>query len=131
MTLKVKPGLKVKVFVSFALSYLAAVGALTYLTIRSQRSALLVQMAERARVGINLLELSVANRLYRLDILQLETIAREAKALPDVDYAYIYDVTGRIVGDYHEDRRRLFSTFNDPLGLKIIKSSETLIDIDD
>jgi signal transduction histidine kinase len=131
MTLKVKPGLKVKVFVSFALSYLAAVGALTYLTIRSQRSALLVQMAERARVGINLLELSVANRLYRLDILQLETIAREAKALPDVDYAYIYDVTGRIVGDYHEDRRRLFSTFNDPLGLKIIKASETLVDIDD
>ena len=131
MTLKIKPGLKVKVFVSFALSYLAAVGALTYLTIRSQRSALLVQMAERARVGINLLELSVANRLYRLDILQLETIAREAKALPDVDYAYIYDVTGRIVGDYHEDRRRLFSTFNDPLGLRIIKSSETLIDIDD
>jgi len=130
MPLKVRPSLKLKVFVSFALSYLAAVGTLTYLTIRSERSLLLEQMAARARVGINLMELSVANKLYRLDVLQLETIAREAKALPDVEYAYIYDTSGRIVGDYHEDRRRLFSTFTDEIGRKIIGSSETLVHID-
>lgn len=130
MTLRVKPSLKLKVFLSFALSYLAAVGALTYLTIRSQRTLLLDQMAERARAGINLMELSVANRLYRLDVFQLETIAREAKALPDVEYAYIYDVKGRIVGDFHEDRSRLFYTFNDALGRKILKSNETLVEID-
>jgi signal transduction histidine kinase len=131
MTLRVKPSLKLKVFLSFALSYLAAVGALTYLTIRSQRTLLLDQMAQRARAGINLMELSVANRLYRLDVFGLETIAREAKALPDVEYAYIYDVKGRIVGDFHEDRSRLFSTFNDALGKEILKSNETLVDIDD
>ena len=131
MNLRVKPSLKLKVFLSFALSYFAAVGAITYLTIRSHRNLLLAQMAERARAGINLMELSVANRLYRLDVFQLETIAREAKALPDVEYAYIYDATGRIVGDFHEDRRQLFSTFTDELGRKIIKSTETLVDIND
>jgi signal transduction histidine kinase len=131
MTLRVKPSLKLKVFLSFALSYLAAVGAITYLTIRSHRNLLLEQMAQRARTGINLMELSVANRLYRLDVFQLETIAREAKALPDVEYAYIYDVKGRIVGDFHEDRRLLFSTFNDELGRRIINSNETLVDIND
>jgi signal transduction histidine kinase len=131
MNLRVKPNLKFKVFLSFALSYLAAVGAITYLTIRSHRSLLLEQMAERARTGINLMELSVANRLYRLDVFQLETIAREAKALSDVEYAYIYDVKGRIVGDFHEDRRLLFSTFNDELGRRIINSNETLVDIND
>lgn len=131
MNLKLKPGLKLKVFLSFAVSYLAAVGTLTYLTIRSERSLLLEQMAARARVGINLMELSVANRLYRLDIFQLETIAREAKALPDVEYAYIYDTNGRIVGDFHEDRRRLFSTFKDEIGRKILRSQDTLVHIDD
>jgi signal transduction histidine kinase len=131
MNLRVKSNLKFKVFLSFALSYLAAVGAITYLTIRSHRSLLLEQMAERARTGINLMELSVANRLYRLDVFQLETIAREAKALSDVEYAYIYDVKGRIVGDFHEDRRLLFSTFNDELGRRIINSNETLVDIND
>jgi len=131
MTLKLRPSLKLKVFLSFALSYLAAVGTLTYLTIRSERSLLLQQMAARARVGINLMELSVANKLYRLDVLQLETIAREAKALPDVEYAYIYDNNGRIVGDYHEDRRRLFSTFTDELGRKILTSQDVLVHFDD
>jgi len=131
MTLRVKPSLKLKVFLSFALSYLAAVGAITYLTIRSHRNLLLEQMAERARTGINLMELSVANRLYRLDVFQLETIAREAKALPDVEYAYIYDVKGRIVGDFHEDRSQLFSTFSDELGRRIIQSSKILVDIND
>jgi len=130
VSLKLKPGLKLKVFLSFSISYLAAVGALTYLTIRSQRSLLLEQMAERAKAGINLMELSVANRLYRLDVFQLETIVREAKALPDVEYAYIFDVQGRIVGDFHEDRRQLYSIFNDELGRKIIQSRETLVSID-
>jgi signal transduction histidine kinase len=86
-------------------------------------------MAERARTGINLMELSVANRLYRLDVFQLETIAREAKALPDVEYVYIYDAKGRIVGDFHEDRRQLYATFTDELGKRIIKSNKTIVEI--
>jgi signal transduction histidine kinase len=130
MNLRINPSLKLKVFLSVAISYLAAVGSLTYLTIRSHRSLLLEQMAERARTGINLMELSVANRLYRLDVFQLETIAREAKALPDVEYVYIYDAKGRIVGDFHEDRRQLFSTFTDELGQRIIKSNKTIVEID-
>jgi signal transduction histidine kinase len=129
MNLWINPSLKQKVFLSVAISYLAAVGSLTYLTIRSHRSLLLEQMAERARTGINLMELSVANRLYRLDVFQLETIAREAKALPDVEYVYIYDAKGRIVGDFHEDRRELFSTFTDELGQRIVKSNKTLVQI--
>ena len=129
MNLRINPNLKLKVFLSVAISYLAAVGSLTYLTIRSHRSLLLEQMAERARTGINLMELSVANRLYRLDVFQLETIAREAKALPDVEYVYIYDAKGRIVGDFHEDRRQLYATFTDELGKRIIKSNKTIVEI--
>ncbi len=129
MNLWINPSLKQKVFLSVAISYLAAVGSLTYLTIRSHRSLLLEQMTERARTGINLMELSVANRLYRLDVFQLETIAREAKALPDVEYVYIYDAKGRIVGDFHEDRRQLFATFTDELGQRINKSDKTLVQI--
>ncbi len=127
LNLRVKLSLKLKVFFSLGLFYLAAVGTLTYLTIRSQRNVLLEQMTERARAGISLMELSVAPHLYRMDIFQLGTLAREAKALPNVDYAYIYDDKGRIVGDYHEDKRLFLATFPDK---RIIKSDETLVDID-
>ena len=130
MDLRVKPSLKLKIFLSVALFYLAAVGTLTYLTIRSQRNLLLTQMAERARAGINLMELSVAGALYKLDVFTLETIAREAKALPNVDYAYIFDAEGRIVGDFHPNQGWLFLTFTDQLGQRIIKSNATLVNID-
>ena len=86
-------------------------------------------MSERARAGINLMELSVTGALYKLDTFRLETVAREAKALPNVDYAYIFDDNGRIVGDYHEDQRELFSSFIDELGPKIIRSEKTVINI--
>lgn len=125
---RVKLSLKLKVFLSLGLFYLAAVGALTYLTIRSQKGLLLEQMSERARAGINLMELSVTSHLYRMDIFQLGTLAREAKALPNVDYAYIYDDKGRIVGDFHEDRRMFLATIADKP--RILNSNEILVDID-
>ena len=131
MNLRVKLSLKVKIFLAAALFYFAAVGTLTYLTVRSERALLLAEMGERAKVGISLMELSVTGALYKLDTFRLETIAREAKALPNVDYAYIFDDEGRIVGDYNPDQRRLFSTFTDELGKKILKSNaSTLIEID-
>jgi signal transduction histidine kinase len=131
MNLRFKLSLKLKIFVSVGIFYLAAIGSLTFLTIRSQRSLLLAQMAERAKAGINLLELSVTGALYKLDTFRLETIAREAKALPNVDYAYIFDAEGRIVGDYHDDQRQLFSTFTDELGKRIIRSNETVVDTEE
>lgn len=126
----VKLSLKLKIFLAAGLFYLAAVGTLTLLTIRAQRDLLLAQMGERAKVGINLMELSVTGALYKLDTFRLETVAREAKALPDVAYAYIFDSKGRIVGDYHEDQSQLLSTFIDELGQKITKSTATLVDLD-
>ena len=88
-------------------------------------------MGERAKVGISLMELSVSGALYKLDTYRLETIASEAKALPNVAYAYIFDKDGRIVGDYHPDQRMLFATFTDELGEQIIKSNETTkVDLD-
>jgi len=122
--------LKAKIFLAAGLFYLAAVGTLTYLTIRSQKILLLAQMGERAKVGINLMELSVTGALYKLDTFRLETVSREAKALPNVDYAYIFDDEGRIVGDFHQDQRQLFSTFSDALGQRIIKSNAMLVNID-
>jgi len=127
---KIKISLKLRIFLSVAIFYLAALGALTYLTIRSQRNLLLKQMGERAKAGISLMELSVAAHLYKLDITQLNTVTRGAKALPNVEYAYIYDAEGRIVGDFHEDRRLLFSIFTDELSQRIIRSNETLTEID-
>src|SRR3990172_3570289 len=131
MNLRVKLSLKTKIFLSVFLFYLAAVGTLTLLTVRSQRNLLLTQMAERAKAGINLMELSVTGALYKLDTFRLETIAREAKALPNVDYAYIIDDKGRIVGDFNEDQHLLFSTFTDELGKRIIKSNETVVDTEE
>ena len=131
MNLRTKLSLKLKIFLSVGLFYLAAVGTLTYLTIRSQRNLLLTQMAERAKAGINLMELSVTGALYNMDTYRLETIVRETKALPNVDYAYIFDNKGRIVGDFHEDQNQLFSTFTDELGQKIIKSNATYVNIVD
>jgi signal transduction histidine kinase len=130
MNPRVKLSLKLKIFLSVGLFYLAAVGTLTYLTIRSQRNLLLEQMAERAKAGINLMELSVTGALYNLDTFRLETVVREAKALPDVDYAYIFDDNGRIVGDFHEDQRQLFTTFTDELGQRVITSKAILVNID-
>ena len=131
MNLQVRLSLKLKIFLSVGLFYLAAVGTLTLLTVRSQRNLLLTQMAERAKAGINLMELSVTGALYKLDTFRLETIAREAKALPNVDYAYIIDDKGRIVGDFNEDQHLLFSTFTDELGKRIIKSNKTLVVIEE
>jgi signal transduction histidine kinase len=130
MIKKIKLTLKLKIFFSLGVLYLAALGILTYLTIRSQRNLLIAEMDERARVGVNLMELSVTSPLYKLDITRLETISREAKALPNVEYAYIYDPDGRIVGDFSEDKRQLFSIFTDELSQRIIKSNVPLIDID-
>lgn len=130
LNLRINLSLKFKAFLALGLFYLAAVGAIAYLTIRSQSNALLNQMAERAKAGISLMELSVTPHLYRMDIFQLGTLAREAKALPNVDYAYIYDEKGRIVGDYHEDRRMFLATFSDNLSRRIMNSKEILLDID-
>src|SRR5574341_96951 len=131
MNLRVKFSLKLKIFLSAGLFFLAAVGTLTFLTIRSEKNLLLTQMGERAKAGISLMELSVSGSLYKLDTYRLETIASEAKALPNVEYAYIFDAHGRIVGDYHIDQRQLFSTFTDELGQRIIKSNaKTLVDVD-
>jgi len=130
MASRIRFGLKVRVFLSYALFFLAALGALTYLTIRSQRNLLLEEMGKKAKVGINLMELSVSAPLYKLDIYHLGAIAREAKALPDVEYAYIYDDKGRIVGDYHEDNRLFLATPADDLGQRVIKSDKTLLDVD-
>jgi signal transduction histidine kinase len=131
MSLRVKISLKLKIFIGGGLFFLAAVGTLTFLTIRSQRNLLLVQMGERAKAGINLMELSVSGALYKLDTFRLETIAREAKALPNVDYAYIFDNTGRIVGDYNADQHLLFSTFSDDQGPTIVRSKTILVAIDE
>jgi signal transduction histidine kinase len=87
-------------------------------------------MAERAKAGINLMELSVTGALYKLDTFRLETIVREAKALPNVDYAYIFDSSGRIVGDHNADQHELFSTFTDDLGRKIVNHNATLVYFD-
>jgi len=130
MNRSVKLSLKTKTFLSVGIFYLAAISTLTFLTIRSQRIALLAHMGERAKVGINLMELSVTGALYKLDTFRLETVAREAKALPNVTYAYIFDNKGRIVGDYNEDQHQLLSTFTDELGKKIVNSTTTLVDID-
>jgi signal transduction histidine kinase len=130
MNLPFKLSLKLKIFFSVGVFYLAALGALTFLTIRSQRSLLLSQMAERAKAGINLMELSVTGALYKLDTFRLETIAREAKALPNVDYVFVFDDQGRIVGDFHEDQSQLFSTFTDDPGRRIIQSNDILVQID-
>ena len=130
MASRIKFGLKLRVFLAYALFFLAALGALTYLTIRSQQNLLLDEMARKATVGINLMELSVSAPLYKLDIYHLGAIARQAKALPDVNYAYIYDDKGRIVGDYHDDNRQYLATLGDELSQRVIKSDKTLLDID-
>lgn len=130
MASRIKFDLKLRVFLAYALFFLAALGSLTYVTIRSQRNLLLMEMGDRATVGINLMELSVSTPLYRMDIYTLGSIAREAKDLPDVSYAYIYDDKGRIVGDYHEDNRLYLAILADDLSQRIIKSDKTLLDID-
>lgn len=130
MVPRIKLGLKLRVFLSVALFYLAALGTLTYLTIRSQRNLLLEQMGDRARAAINLMELSVAPPLYKWDIRTLRIVVVEAKSLRGVEYAYVFNAEGRIVADFHEMEEELFSVFTDELGQRIIKSDEILVDID-
>ena len=131
MNFPVQLSLKLKIFISIGLFYLAAIGVLTFLTVRSQKNLLLSEMAERAKTGINLMELSVTGALYKLDTFRLETIAREAKGLPNVDYAFVFDHQGRIVGDYHEDQSQLFSFFGDPLGKAAVAASEITVHMDE
>lgn len=131
MIFPVKLSLKLKIFLSIGLFYLAAVGTMTFLTVRSEKNLLMSQMVERAKAGISLMELSVPGALYKLDTFRLETITREAKALPNVDYAFVFDKDGRIVGDFHPDQSRLFMPFNDKRGEIVTGSSEVLVYLDD
>ena len=130
MVPRIKLGLKLRVFLSVALFYLAALGTLTYLTIRSQKNLLLEQMGDRARTAINLMELSVAPPLYKWDIRTLRIVVVEAKSLRGVEYAYVFNAEGRIVADFHEMEEELFSVFTDEFGQRAIKSDETLVDVD-
>jgi signal transduction histidine kinase len=131
MTFPVKLSLKLKIFLSIGLFYLAAVGTMTFLTVRSEKNLLMSQMVERAKAGINLMELSVPGALYKLDTFRLETITREAKALPNVDYAFVFDNEARIVGDFHPDQSRLFMPFDDKRGKIVTGSSEILVYLDE
>jgi signal transduction histidine kinase len=137
MSVPLKHSLKLKMFLAVGLFYLAAIGTLTYLTVRSQKNLLLAQMRERATLGVNLIELSVTGTLYDLDTRydvdtrRLETIAREAKLLPNVEYVYIFDDQGRIIGDFHPDRRQLLDKVPDGFQQPIVTAeSATFIEID-
>ena len=89
MAFRIRFSLKLRVFLSYVLFFLTALGALTYVTIRSQRNLLVQELDGRARVGISLMELSVSTPLYRMDIYTLGEIDREANDLPHLSYAYI------------------------------------------
>jgi len=125
----IKLNLKLRIFLSLAVIYLATLGALTYLNIRSQKNQLIAHMDARARSGINLIELSVVAHLYRMDVSELNTLAKEAKAQPDVQYVYAYGPEGRILGD-SSVKVKTFTIFTDELSQRIIKSNETIVHID-
>ena len=125
----IKLNLKLRIFLSLAAIYLATLGALTYLNIRSQKNQLIAQMDARARSGINLMELSVVAHLYKMDVSELNTLAKEAKAQLDVQYVYAYGPEGRILGDSSVNVKT-FTIFTDELSQRIIKSNETIVHID-
>lgn len=125
MSFAIQFSLKRKVFVAASLFYLAAVGTLTYLTVRAQRSLLLEQMGERAEVGISLMQLSVSDALYRHDTQRLETIASEVRALPNVAYAYIFDREGRMVGGDRPEQNQSTGRVADDPGRKILSFNDS------
>jgi len=122
--------LKLKIFLILATFYVAALSILSYLTLRSQKDLLISQMMERGRVGVELAELNVTNPLYKRDVPQLVAEARAIKGLPHVEYAYVFDEQGRIIGDFHNPEVMLYQTFTDSQSKGIVEAREIRAEID-
>jgi serine phosphatase RsbU (regulator of sigma subunit) len=119
-------GLRFKVLIFVGVFYVATVGTLTFLMIRSNRELLLTQLSERAKAGLTLMEAGIANSLfYKADMWRIDSIMKEAESLPDVEYAYTYDEFGKVAG--MGDSKARFANVEE--GEKVFAAEEVVVDI--
>jgi adenylate cyclase len=102
-----------------SLLVMAAVLALTFLSIQRERANFQRELLEQANLLLDATSLTLRDQLYRLQIDELNDMAQVISRNPDVTVFIVYDQNGKLLVDSSRDDL-VFSQTSDPLGLLIL-----------
>lgn len=117
--------LRTKIAGLMSLLVLAAVLALTSLSILRERANFEQELVEQANLFLETTSLTIRDELYRLQLDELRDVARVVSSNPDITRFIIYDRDGRVLVDSTQPDA-WFSQELDPLGQRLValQSSE-------
>jgi class 3 adenylate cyclase len=111
--------LRTKIASLMSLLVLAAVLALTSLSIQRERANFKQELVEQADLFLETTSLTIRDELYRLQLDELRDVAHTVSDNPDITRFIIYDQSGKILVDSTRPDD-LFSQELDPLGQTLI-----------
>jgi len=114
-----KLSLRRKIVSLMSLLVLAAVFALTFVSIRRERANFQRDLLEQANLLLDTVSLTLRDSLYNLQVDELNDVARVVSRNPDVTWFVVYDQNGRALVDSSQTGI-VFSQNADPLGLRLI-----------
>jgi adenylate cyclase len=103
-----------------SLLVMAAVFALTFLSIQRERANFQRELLEQANLLLDATSLTMRDQLYRLQIDELNDIARVISRNPDVTVFIVYDQNGRVLVNPSQTGL-IFSQSADPLGASLLR----------
>lgn len=103
-----------------SLLVMATVFALTFLYIQRERANFQRELLEQANLLLDATSLTMRDQLYRLQIDELNDIARVISRNPDVTVFIVYDQNGRVLVDPSQ-AGLIFSQSVDPLGAILLR----------
>ena len=106
-----------------SLLVMATVFALTFLSIQRERTNFQSELLEQANLLLDATSLTLRDELYRLQIDELNDMARVISRNPDVTVFIVYDQNGRVLVDSSQ-KGLLFSQSADPLGASLVELGE-------
>jgi adenylate cyclase len=106
-----------------SLLVMAAVFALTFLSIQRERANFQSELYEQANLLLDATSLTLRDQLYRLQIDELNDMANVISRNPDVTVFIVYDQNGRVLVDSSREGL-LFSQTADPLGASLVRLAE-------
>jgi sensor histidine kinase regulating citrate/malate metabolism len=103
-----------------SLLVMATVFALTFLYIQRERANFQRELLEQANLLLDATSLTMRDQLYRLQIDELNDVARVISRNPDVTVFIVYDQNGRVLVDSSQ-AGLIFSQSADPLGESLLR----------
>ncbi|PWH12027.1 MAG: hypothetical protein DDG60_15190 [Anaerolineae bacterium] len=111
--------LRTKISALMTLLVLAAVSALSLLSIQRERANFQRELAEQADLFLEVTSLTLRDPLYRLELDEIRDLATTVSDNPDITRLVIYDHNGKILVDSSNPTLQ-FSQQIDPLGSQLL-----------